>query len=291
MRTIPIPTLYRLSRVLVAGVLLAGCSTDSGSGNRAVPGSQTPQVLASNYDPCQANLDAELPIITCQPVDLTNALGTRAIFSVMARGNGALTYQWYHGGATSSEFVAMPGENQRRLIIPTVTKADYGAYFCVIASEGTADEWPVVTQTRMAELGGRPSDGAGGTFAAMQYPAANSTTTSICGQTVSGRWVKFSGSQTPDPGMTRWQGKLLNITSNSVVINHNDYLLQIWVTSADTSCCTVVADNTTAIPPIVNEVAYTPVTSMKSYRFIAHFKVGKAPPVGNVIELRGDWKP
>lgn len=265
-------------------LLAAGCATDKVVRKQNHQPFALRAVNAANFDPCQANLDEELPIITCQPLDLDQALGKPVTFRVEAKGGGSLTYQWYHAGATNSEFEPVNGGNQRRLHIPAVVKEDYGTYFCVIASEHTANDWPIVTQTRMAELGGRRSRGASGPFAATQYPVANGTTLSICGQPVSGRWVRFPGTQTPDAGLIRFEGRLVNVTSNNIVINRNDYLLQWWYTSSDTGCCTNAAAAN-------NDVAFSPASSSKAYRFIAHFKKTKAPPVGNVIELRGDWLP
>jgi hypothetical protein len=124
--------------------------------------------------------------------------------------------------------------------------------------------------------------GGGGVFVPVQYPVSSGTTTTICGTTVSGKWVLFPGTQVPEPGKTGFQGYLVNMTApGTPTIPNTDYKLQYWVTSANTGCCAV------GPTPFVT----CAVTAGLPYRFIAHFKVGKAPPSGTVIELRGTWTP
>ncbi len=266
--------------MLLAGaalsLLLGGCASPNTAEQQA--GTVRMQMVASgNCEPCQDNKDHFLPFITCQPVDRTNALGTTAIFFV--RAEGALKYQWFFFGPGKKDFEALPDERNARLIKHQITAGDYGSYYCVISSE-YEDGWETITQTRIAELGGRPSLAPGGAIVPLQYSVASGTTTSVCGQTVSGKWVRFADTRTADPGTTKFQGALKNVTTGDPVPK-GDYLLQIWRTVASCPCATPLADPS-------NEVS-GPSTAGYVYRFIAHFKVGKAPPVGSVIELNGQW--
>lgn len=234
----------------------------------------------ASYPICNENIEHRVPVITCQPGDSTASPGQAAAFEVDAAGH-RLTYQWYFLGGTNNEFEAVEGQDRPRLMIERVKKEDYGYYMCVIGSECEKDG-PIVTQTRWAYLAGVVQTNAGGVFVPTQGPVGSSSTTKVCGETVSGKWVAFPGSQTPEAGKTGFRGYLYNITTSQEVANAN-YVLQMWVSSVNKPCCTPDPN----MPPWVVGT----VSSQYSYVFIAHFKKGKAPPSGNIIELRGAWTP
>lgn len=127
-----------------------------------------------------------------------------------------------------------------------------------------------------------PPINAGGVFVPVQGVAGTNGSTKVGGQVVSGKWMSFPGSQTPDAGKTGFRGQLYDVTVDQAV-PHTHYVLQMWVSSTIKPCCTPDAG---APPWVVGAVS-----DQRSYSFIAHFKKGKAPPPGNVIELRGGWTP
>jgi len=232
---------------------------------------------------CKENLNAGIPIIICQPLDATAQPGTKASFYVEATGHN-LTYQWHFLGNGAADYEAIPNATQPLLVKDPVGTADYGLYYCTVRSESDATGIKV-TQTRDAGLGGSPG-GSGGPFTPMQFTSASGGVSSICGQTVSGKWVLFPETRIPPTGATGFQGSIWNVTANpDVQISNDDYVLQWWVTGANTACCSKFTP-----PPPPNEVKCN-VTAGLVYRFIAHFKVGKAPPNGTTIELRGLWTP
>jgi hypothetical protein len=257
---------------VLASIFLAGCCCTN---NKPVGGGYA--------SACKDNVDAGLPIIRCQPLDVSVQPGTKASFYVEATGNN-LTYQWHFLGNGATDYVPIPNATQPLLVKDPVGAADYGLYSCTIRSESDATGIKV-TETREAGLG-RRSGGSGGPFTPMQFPSASGGVSSICGQTVSGKWVLFPDTQIPPTGKTGFQGSIWNVTAEpDVQISNNDYVLQWWVTGANTGCCSKV------IPPTPPNEVKCNVTAGLVYRFIAHFKVGKAPPNGTMIELRGLWTP
>lgn len=125
---------------------------------------------------------------------------------------------------------------------------------------------------------GAPS---GGNFVPVQAQLASSATVTICNQAVSGTYVRFyPPTQYPNTGDTGYRGYLWNVTAGVAILN-TDYLLQWFVTSANTGCCTPVANSTTDVS--------CPVSAGLAYRFTAHFKTGHVPTGNPTIELRGAW--
>jgi uncharacterized delta-60 repeat protein len=70
------------------------------------------------------------PVITVQPQDQTNSLGTTATFSVTATGTPPLSYRWAYG----SPPVYIYGESNAILTIANVQKANQGSYEAVITN-------------------------------------------------------------------------------------------------------------------------------------------------------------
>lgn len=66
-----------------------------------------------------------------QPQSLTNQPGTTALFYVLARGTGPITYQWYRQG------VLLAGETNRTLKLSNVQSVAAGSYTVVLSNGGT----------------------------------------------------------------------------------------------------------------------------------------------------------
>jgi hypothetical protein len=106
--------------------------------------------------------------------------------------------------------------------------------------------------------------------------------TTICQNPVSGKYYRFyPPAQTPNTGDIGFQGFVWNVSTGAAVPN-TDYYLEWFVTAANKGCCTAVP----ATPP--TDVT-CPVTPGLLYKFTAHFKSGKVPPTGTILELRGAW--
>ena len=133
-----------------------------------------------------------------------------------------------------------------------------------------------------ANQGGGPvSAPAGGNFVPVQATLASSGSLTVCGQAVSGTFVRFyPPTQIPPSGYTSFRGYLWNATTSTVIPN-TDYLLQWFVTSANYGCCTDVAGSSTDVT--------CPVTAGLSYRFTAFFFTGKVPTGSPTIQINGAW--
>lgn len=70
-----------------------------------------------------------LPEITTHPQSRTNALGSQASFSVSARGQAPLFYQWYKNG------VAIPGRRDPALLLSGVQFTDAATYQVVVTNQ------------------------------------------------------------------------------------------------------------------------------------------------------------
>ena len=79
--------------------------------------------------------------ITEQPIASSVEGGESASFSVAAKSNMAIAYQWYHNG------VAIPGATSDTLTITAADKADRGSYYCVVQSLSTKIESKAVDLT------------------------------------------------------------------------------------------------------------------------------------------------
>lgn len=145
---------------------------------------------------------------------------------------------------------------------------------CISINIGGA---PTPVQVR-APAGVATGPPAGGNFVPVQAALAANGSATVCGQPVSGKYVRFyPPTQTPPAGYAGFQGRLEDAVTGAIIPN-NHYYLQWFVTAANQACCTPV--------PGGLEVS-CPVTPGLTYRFIAHFKVGVAPPP--TVRLVGAW--
>lgn len=124
---------------------------------------------------------------------------------------------------------------------------------------------------------------SGGNFVPVQAARLTGGQTTVCGNPVSGTYVRFSNpylTQTPDPGITGFRGTVVNLNTGLTIPNSH-YYLQYFVNVANNGCCTNVTGSTT-------EVGCN-VTAGLPYRFTAFFKTGNVPPGGHQIRLQGAW--
>ena len=120
-----------------------------------------------------------------------------------------------------------------------------------------------------------------GNFVPVQSLPGSGGSVTVCGQSVSGTYVRFyPPTQIPNTGDTGFQGSLLNVTTGQTIPN-TDYLLQWFVTSANNGCCTPVGGSSSDVS--------CPVTAGLSYRFTAHFLPGHVPTGNPTIQLNGAW--
>jgi hypothetical protein len=151
----------------------------------------------------------------------------------------------------------------------------------LLASAGCTS---VIIYMGSPEQGG-PSSGhpAGGDFVPVQALLAGGGQVTVCGQPVSGNYVRFyPPTQIPPTGYTGFRGALWNVTANSSIPN-TDYYLQFFVTSQNNGCCAIVGGSSTDVS--------CPVTAGLTYRFTAHFKTGHVPAGNPTIQLSGAWTP
>lgn len=83
------------------------------------------------YDSVAA-LSLSAPTITTQPAGTSATSGGSASFTVVAGGEGPLTYQWYKGG------IAIAGATDATLTLPYVYPSDAGDYTVTVSNEGGA---------------------------------------------------------------------------------------------------------------------------------------------------------
>lgn len=74
------------------------------------------------------SLDPTVPVIGTQPIGKTVTEGTSVTFTVVATGNGVLTYQWKKDGTD------LPGKTANTLTLGSVTTADAGTYSVVVTN-------------------------------------------------------------------------------------------------------------------------------------------------------------
>jgi hypothetical protein len=94
---------------------------------------------------------APAPVFTVQPTALTVNAGSTAIFSAVATGTPAPTYQWYKGGNV------IAGATGPRLVLSGTTSSSAGGYNCVATNAGgsttsNAAGLTVVTSTNPGRL-------------------------------------------------------------------------------------------------------------------------------------------
>jgi hypothetical protein len=260
-----------LSVTLAAGLFLTGCGTFKSG---------------SHFSACCDNVVNRIPVITCQPLDVTNAVpGQPSYFYAGAEGKD-LTYQWFFiGGGQSPEpqEVILPTAHQPLLEV-IVDKKSYGLYFCNIQS---ATGFGHATQTRLASLGGVASTAGGGVFAAVQDSVIGGSSLTVCGTAVGAKKTAFP-SQTPDAPDNGFLGELLEVvgTQTNAILNTR-YVLQFYYTGVDKPCAKSVVGSTNLVEcsPLRNNA----LTAGHGYYITAFFKAGQAPPLGTQVIVSGSW--
>ena len=90
------------------------------------------------------------PSITAQPSAQTIASGSTVVFSIMAGGAPAPTYQWFLNAS------AIAGATSSILVVPNATAANAGAYTCTMAnSQGSVTSLPAILNVTAASDPGR----------------------------------------------------------------------------------------------------------------------------------------
>jgi hypothetical protein len=69
-----------------------------------------------------------LPVISKQPASVSAKVGQTVMFSVKAKGSGALTYQWLKGTANVKDNARISGATKAKLTIAKAVKGDGAAY-------------------------------------------------------------------------------------------------------------------------------------------------------------------
>ncbi len=85
---------------------------------------------------------------TSQPQNSTNAVGTKATFSVTVSNLAAVTYQWSSAPSGSTTFTPITGATNSSYTTPALTVANNGTQYSVLVSEGAlSDNSQVATVT------------------------------------------------------------------------------------------------------------------------------------------------
>ena len=88
------------------------------------------------------------PSITSQPTSITNAAGSTAIFTVVAAGQGPLSYQWKKGGVPLADGGNLSGAASPTLTLTGVLQSDAGSYCVTVTNAaGSVSSSPTVTLT------------------------------------------------------------------------------------------------------------------------------------------------
>ena len=96
---------------------------------RAVAGWALLATLCMFASACSNNgIDPNLPAITTQPVDTTAKAGSTATFTVVATGQGTLTYQWFVFAK------AIKGANSASYTTPTLAPSDNNSFYFVLVT-------------------------------------------------------------------------------------------------------------------------------------------------------------
>lgn len=147
---------HRLATIAICATLLAACGGTNGPDDDfesdAVQATGA-QVLTPLPLPTPTPLPS--PRISIAPADATVGVGAGVAFSVLAAGNGALTYQWFKDG------IPLPRETASVLRIATAGQGDAGGYRVRVrdgwgSTLTTADARLTVVAAGWAPLGGRP---------------------------------------------------------------------------------------------------------------------------------------
>src|SRR5690348_925800 len=98
---------------VVLCVALEGCGGSDRSGGSGSTGNPPPTTTATT------------PSITTQPASTNVAVGAQASFTIVAMGNGTLTYQWVFNGAPIN------GATSASLNV-TASTTSAGSYACIV---------------------------------------------------------------------------------------------------------------------------------------------------------------
>jgi hypothetical protein len=81
------------------------------------------------------------PVIDTAPASATRHVGTPVSFTVVASGEGELTYQWLFEGSE------IPGETGTELVVDSISMADAGAYTVAVSNSGGTTVSPAAVLT------------------------------------------------------------------------------------------------------------------------------------------------
>ena len=90
----------------------------------------------TNSEGANLNVVAMPPAIQTQPVSLTVAAGTKAVFSVTATGTASLVYQWMLGGIPLTDSASFSGTATGTLTVSNVQTAETGGYSVMVSNAG-----------------------------------------------------------------------------------------------------------------------------------------------------------
>jgi hypothetical protein len=123
-----------IAGALANSLVITGTTTND-SGNYTViisnaVGMITSQVAAVSF----TNISLAGPSITSEPLDVTNAVGASASFTVSATGTSPLSYQWFFGVDPLIEGGQYAGSTSNILTINNLDLADVGGYSVVVSN-------------------------------------------------------------------------------------------------------------------------------------------------------------
>src|SRR5262249_37272309 len=88
------------------------------------------------------------PIITTQPQNQTNVLGSNAIFSVMAEGTSPLSFQWRSYSGTGV-FIDIMGQTNDTLILTNVQPSAANFRYAMVVSDATGSATSMLARLTM----------------------------------------------------------------------------------------------------------------------------------------------
>ncbi len=154
---------------------------------------------------------AAAPTISTQPVSQTVNAGSSVTFSVVASGNGTLSYQWYFGGA------AISGATSPNYIISSATTANAGSYYVIVTNTVGTSTGSTTSSTATLTVNAAPTITT--QPASQTVVLGNSATFTVAAAgsgTLSYQWYKGSvGSGTAISGATSASYTIATTTSSS----------------------------------------------------------------------------
>lgn len=195
--------------------------------------------------------DAEVPIITNHPGDISAGQGSDASLSVLASGTGDLSYQWFQNNKDSNHHGSLiPGETGSTYTVPTSMLGTMYYYCAVINTKTTSGIHTVATEMSRAA--------AVVVTSAPVVPSSDAGLTSVAGQTDSN-----PGTQTgADAGNAIiWA---VNVASEKATLARADIAVAADATFSlysDAVFTTEVEDPATLALAVGDTVAYIKVTA------------------------------